>query len=329
MRHRMAARAGALALALLAAPLAAEAQQAAKVWRIGYLLATAPSDFPKIQEAFRQGLRDLGYVDGQNIVIVVRAAEGNVDRFPALVAELVQQNVDVIVTGSTPATQAAKAGAPALPIVFAGVGDPVGFKFVSSLARPGGNITGLALLTPELTPKRLQLLKEATPEVSRVAVLWNPGSEKHAQELEDLESASRVLGVHLQPVPVQRAEELPGAFAAMARAHARALVVLASPLHHRHLRQIADLALKHRLAAMCEFTEFTGVGGFMVYGPSYPDMFRRAAAYVAKILKGAKPADLPVEQPTRFELVVNLKTAKALGLTIPPSILVRADQVIQ
>ncbi len=309
--------------------LAAGAQQGGKRPRIGYLIASRPSDFPRIHEAFREGLRDFGYVDGQNVVIIIRAAEGNVDRLPALVAEVVQENVDVIFTGSTPATQAAKAGAPTTAIVFAGVGDPVGFKLVSSLAQPGGNITGLALLTPELTPKRLELLKEVAPEVSRVAVLWNVSSEKHAEELENLEVASRALRVRLQPVAVQRLEEFEAAFATMTRERAGGLVLLASALHHRHLRQIADLAVKHRLAAICEFTEFVGVGGLIVYGPSYPDMFRRAAGYVARILKGAKPGDLPVEQPTRFELVINLKTAKALGLTIPPSLLLRADQVIE
>lgn len=320
---------GTLAGSLLAVPLTGEALQAGKRPLVGYLIATRPSDFPKIHEAFREGLRDFGYVDGENITIVVRAAEGSVDRFPGLVADLVQQNVDVIFTGSTPATQAAKAEAPTTPIVFAGVEDPVGFKFVSSLARPGGNITGLALLTPELTPTRLELLKEAAPEVSRVAVLWNVRSEKHAEELEDLEMASRALRVRLQPMAVQRPEEFEAAFATMTPGRAGGLVVLGSALHHRHLRQIADLAVKHRLAAICEFTEFVGVGGLIVYGPSYPDMFRRAAGYVATILKGAKPGDLPVEQPTRFELVINLKTAKTLGLTIPQSVLIRADEVIQ
>jgi putative ABC transport system substrate-binding protein len=319
---------GALASSVLVAPLAAEAQSTGKRPRVGYLIATRPSDFPRIHEAFREGLGDFGYVDGQNIAIVVRAADGNVDRFPALVAELVQQNVDVIFTGSTPATQAAKAGAPSTPIVFAGVGDPVGSKFVRSLARPGGNITGLALLTPELTTKRLELLKEAAPEVSRVAVLWNVSYEKHAEELQDLEATSRVLGVRLQPVAVQRPEELEPAFGRMTRERAGGLVVLGSTLHQRHLRQIAELAVKHRLAAICEFTEFVDLGGLIVYGPSYPDMVRRAAGYVAMILRGTKPGDLPVVQPTRFELGVNLKTAKALGLTIPQSLVLRADQVI-
>ncbi len=320
---------GFLASGLLVRPLAAGAQPVGKLPRVGYLVATAPSDFPTIHEAFREGLREFGYVDGQNIAIVVRAAEGNVDRFPALVAELLQQHVDVIFTGSTAATQAAKAGVPTTPIVFAGVGDPVGLMFVSSLARPGGNITGVALLTPELTPKRLELLKEAAAEVVRVAVLWNPSYEKHAEELQDLETTSRALGVRLRPVAVQRAEEFDVAFATMTRERAGGLVVLGSALHHRHLRRIADLAVMHRLAAICEFMEFVGLGGLIGYGPSYPDMFRRAAGYVAKILRGARPGDLAVEQPTRFELVINLKTAKALGLTIPPSLLLRADQVIE
>jgi putative ABC transport system substrate-binding protein len=282
-----------------------------------------------LHDALRRGLRDLGYVDGQNIDIVIRSAEGSADRFPVLVADLLQQNVDVIVAANTPAAMAAKVGAPATPVVFAGVGDPVGSDLVKSLSRPGGNVTGIALLTPELTPKRLALLKETIPEMGRVSVLWNPGINGQVQEMRDLEGASVPLRMRLVPVPVQRADELESAFAAMARERADGLVVLASPLHHRNIRQIADLALKHRLPAICEFSEFASVGGLMVYGPSWPDMYRHAATYVAKILEGAKPADLPVEQPTKIELVMNLATARALGLKIPQAILLRVDAKIE
>jgi len=318
-----------LALGVSAAPGGALAQGQKRVRRIGYLVASTGSDFPMLHDALRRGLRDLGYVDGQDIAIVVRSAEGNADRYPALVAELLQQGVNVIFTGNTPATMAASVGAPATPIVFAGVGDPVGSGLAQSLSRPGGNVTGIALLTPELTPKRLELLKEVAPEMSRVSVLWNSGIKGQVQELKNLEGVSRSLQVRLHPVAVQRAEELDAAFASMARERADGLVVLASPLHHRNIRTIADLALKHRLPAVCEFSEFAGAGGLMVYGPSWPDMYRHAATYVAKILGGAKPADLPIEQPTKVELVLNLKTARALGLRIPQSILLRADAKIE
>ncbi len=318
-----------LALGASPGPRGAIAQNQMKVRRIGYLIASTSSDFPRLHDALRRGLRDLGYVDGQNIEIVVRSAEGSADRYPALVAELVQQNVDVIFAGNTPAAMAAKAGAPATPVVFAGVGDPVGLDLVKSLPRPTGNVTGIALLTPELTPKRLALLKEVAPEMARVSVLWNSGIKGHVQELQDLEGVSPSLRIRLHPVAVQRPEDFEPAFASMTRERADGLVVLASPLHHRNIRQIADLALKHRLPAICEFSEFAGVGGLMVYGPSWPEMYRHAATYVAKILEGTKPADLPVEQPTKIELVVNLMTAKALGLKIPQSILLRVDEKIE
>ena len=282
-----------------------------------------------LHDALRRGLRDLGYVDGQNIEIVVRSAEGSADRFPALVAEFVQQHVDVIFAANTPAAMAAKAGTPTTPVVFAGVGDPVGLDLVKSLPRPGGNVTGIALLTPELTPKRLALLKEVAPEMARVSVLWNVGIKGHVQELQNLEGVAPSLRIRLHPVAAQRPEEFEAAFSSMTRERADGLVVLASPLHHRNIQQIADLALKHRLPAICEFSEFAGVGGLMVYGPSWPDMYRHAATYVAKILEGTKPADLPVEQPTKIELVVNLRTANALGLKIPQLILLRVDRKIE
>jgi putative tryptophan/tyrosine transport system substrate-binding protein len=318
-----------LALCAARLPPHAFAQGQMGVRRVGYLIASMGSDFPVLHDALRRGLGELGYVDGQNVQIIVRSAQGNADRYPALVAELVHQAVDVIFASNTSAAVAAKAGAPAIPLVFAGVGDPVGLNLVKSLPRPGGNVTGIALLTPELTSKRLELLKEAAPLMTRVSVLWNAGIRGHAAEIKSLEGISRSLRVQLHPVSVQRPEELDAAFSSMTRERTDALVVLASPLHHRNLRRIADLALEHRLPAICEFSEFASVGGLMVYGPSWPDMYRHAATYVAKILKGTAPSDLPVEQPTKIELVVNRTTARLLGIAIPQSLLLRADRVIQ
>ncbi len=318
-----------LALGALPDPEMAIAQKQERTRRIGYLIASTGADFPILHDALRRGLRDLGYVDGQNIEIVVRSADGNAERFPALVADLVRLKVDVIFAGNTPAALAARAGAPATPIVFAGVGDPVRVDLVKSLARPEGNATGIALLTPELTPKRLTLLKEAAPDIDRVAILWNDGVEGHVRELRALEEVSRSVHTSVHPVAVRRVEEFEAAFASMSRERIGGLVVLASPLHHRNIRTIADLALKHRLAAICEFSEFADAGGLMVYGPGWPEMYRHAATYVAKILEGAKPAELPVEQPTKIELVVNERTARALGLRLPPPILLRADRKIE
>jgi putative ABC transport system substrate-binding protein len=321
-----------LALLVLGAsawPAGAIAREQGRVRWIGYLIATTGSDFPVLHDALRRGLRDLGYIDGRDIQIIISSADGNAERYPALVAELVQRNVDFIVTANSPAAMAAKAGAGAIPVVFAGVGDPVGLDLVRSLPRPGGNVTGIGLLTPELTPKRLELLKEAAPEMSRVAVLWNSGIRGHLEELRNLERTCRSLRMRLQSVAVQQPAEFEAAFGTMTRERAEGLVVLASPLHHRNMRRIADLALQHRLPAICEFSEFARVGGLMVYGPSWPDMYRHAAIYVAKILEGAKPADLPVEQPTKIELVVNLVTARTLGIRIPEPILLRADQLIR
>jgi putative ABC transport system substrate-binding protein len=316
-------------LGALPGPEGAIAQKQGRIRRVGYLIASTGSDFPILHDALRRGLRDLGYVDGQNIQIVVRSADGSAERFPALVADLVLQNVDVIFAANTPAAMAARAGAPATPVVFAGVGDPVGMDLVKSLPRPGGNVTGIALLTPELTPKRLALLKEAAPQMSLVSVLWNSDIKGHVQELHDLEDVSRSLRLGSHPVAVHRVEEFEAAFASMSRERVDGLVVLASPLHHRNIRAIADLALNDRLPAICEFSEFADVGGLMVYGPSWPDMYRHAATYVAKILQGAKPAELPVEQPTKIELVLNLTTARTLGLKFPPSILLRADRKVE
>ena len=322
-----------LALSLLAAPLAAEAQQAAKVARIGYLSPNLAAS-PHLREAFRQGLRDLGYVEGRNVVIEYRDAEGKVERLPALAAELVALKVDVIVAegGNTLVPLAAKQATRTIPIVFAAAADPVGSGLVTSLARPGGNVTGLSSLGPELVGKRLELLTQAVPGVGRVAVLWLPGALGERTEKDMLtgaEVAARALGVRLQFVEARGPADFDRAFSDMTRARAGALTVLPSNMFLREHRRLVDLAAKNRLPAVYTSREFVDAGGLMSYGANLTDLFRRAATYVDKILKGAKPGDLPVEQPTKFELVINLKTAKALGLTIPPSVLARADQIIE
>ena len=318
-----------LAVFLLAAPLAAEAQAPAKVPRIGFLSARSPTDNPYFIEAFRQGLRELGYVEGQNIAIEYRFAEGRPERLPALAAELVRLKVDVIVTGGPPAPEAAKQATGTIPIVFAVAGDPVAEGLVASLARPGGNITGLASIAPEVVGKQLELLKEVAPKVSRVAVLQNPSNQAHPLRLRQAEGAARALGVQLHIVQARTPPEIDAAFAAMRSQRAGGVLVLRDPLFLAQRTQIAALAAKSRLPAVYGLREEAEAGGLMAYGANVPLMYRRAATYVDKILKGAKPADLPVEQPTKFELVINLKTAKALGLTIPPSLLQRADEVIQ
>ena len=332
-RLRLGALIVALALGILAAPLA-DAQQAGKVPRIGMLLITSP-EFPTgraARDAFRQGLRDLGYVEGKNIVIEYRWAQGRVERFPALAAELARLKVDVIVAGSTPAALAAKHVTTTIPIVVAVMHDPVRDGLVQSLARPGGNITGLTLLGPELVPKRLQLLKEAVPGVSRVAALWHPaaGGERTMRDMvKEMEVAARTLGVQLQVLEARSPNDFDRAFSAMTRERADALIVLPSPMFYAEHKRIVDLAANSRLPAIYGFREAVDAGGLMAYGASILDLLRRAATYVDKILKGAKPADLPVEQPTKFEFIINLKTAKTLGLTIPQSVLIRADQVIE
>jgi putative ABC transport system substrate-binding protein len=317
----------------LAAPLVADAQQAAKAPLIGYLAANLAAGLHRL-EAFRQGLRDLGYVEGRNLVIESRSAEGKFERLPALAAELVALKVDVIVTAEgTPAALAAKQATRTLPIVFATAGDPVASGLVTSLARPGGNVTGLSILSsPELVGKYLELLKQAAPGVSRVAVLWQRGvlGERTDKDmLKEADVAARALGVRLQFVEARGSADFDRAFSDMTSARAGALTVLGSNMFLGERRRLVDLAAKNRLPAVYPWREFVDAGGLMVYGPSLQDLSRRAATYVDKILKGAKPADLPVEQPTKFELVINLKTAKALGLTIPPSLLGRADEVIQ
>jgi putative ABC transport system substrate-binding protein len=318
----------ALAGGLLAAPLDAKAQQAAKVPRIGYLAHN-----PRAPEAFLQGLRDLGYVEGRNVVIEYRDAAGQPERFPALAAELVALKVDVIVTAAgTPAAMAAKQATRTIPIVFTATADPVTSGLVASLARPGGNVTGLSNVTLELTSKWLEVLTQAVPGVSRVAILWEPGSmpERTQKDIRrEADVAAQMLGVRLQVVEVRDPGDFDKAFSDMTRERAGAVTVMGSTMIIDQRRRLVDLAAKHRLPALYTWRWFVDAGGLMAYGPNVADIFRRTANYVDKILKGANPADLPVEQPTKFELVINLKTAKVLGLTIPPSLLARADQVIE
>jgi len=321
---------GTLMAGLLAAPLTALAQDAGKVWRIGFLEAGAPAANQHFLVAFKRGLRELGHVEGQHIAILDRWADGQVDRFPALLTELVQLKVDVIVVASTAGAAAAKAAVTTIPVVFVGVQDPLGVGLVASLGRPGGNLTGFSQAEEEgLVGKRLELFKEAVPPIDRLALIWNPTAPGVALRLKEARAAAARFGVSLRPFEVRDAKELDATFGAMTKERLTRLMVLADPLTVRHRTQIVELAAKARMPAIYPFLEFARVGGLMAYGPSIPELFRRAAAYVDKILKGAQPADLPVEQPTKFDLVINLKTAKALGLTIPRRILARADEVIQ
>jgi putative ABC transport system substrate-binding protein len=317
--------------ALLATPLVAEAQQAVKVARIGYLTGNLAAR-PHLLEAFRQGLRDLGYVETRNVVIEYRDAEGKLERLPALAAELVALKVDVIVASGTLAALAASQGTRTVPIVFSPAGDPVGSGLVTSLARPGGNVTGLSALALELVGKHLELLKQAVPRVSRVAVLWQPGAFGERTEkdmLKQADVAAQDLGVRLQFVEAREPTDFDRAFSEMTRARAGALTVLGSNMFVSERRRLVDLAAEKLLPAVYQVRELVDVGGLMSYGPNLADLYRRAATYVDKILKGAEPGNLPVEQPTTFELVINLKTAKDLGLTIPQSVLARADDLIQ
>jgi len=318
-------------LVLLAAPLATEAQSPLSIPRIGFLTAVPLSVMSARTEAFRRGLRELGYVEGTTILIEWRSAEGQPDRLPSLAAELVRLKVDVIVTAGPSATRPAKAATVTIPIVITNDNDPVANGFVASLARPGGNITDLSSLSPEIYGKQLELLKEIVPQLSRVAVLGASAEPGHAQALRETERAARTLRVQLQYLDVQGPSDTETAFRAARSGRADAVLMLTSAVLFSHQKQVVDLAAKSRLPVMYFLASpgFTAGGGLMSYGASITDMDRRAATYVDRILKGAKPADLPVEQPTRFELVINLKTAKALGLTIPPSVLARADEVIQ
>jgi putative tryptophan/tyrosine transport system substrate-binding protein len=314
--------------ALLGAPLATQAQQGGKVWRIGFLFYGSPGPSPELG-AFRQGLTEHGYIEGQDITIDYRFASGRVGRLPELAAELVRLKPDVIVTPGTPASQAAKQATSTIPIVFAGVADAVGAGLVANLARPGGNITGLTGISAELGGKRLEFLKQVAPKTSRVAVLYNPADRANVLVLKELQESAPALGLTLQPIGVREPGEFGAAFVEMTRKRAQALFGAAGVLTTEHRKTIVDLAAKRRIPAMWGEREFVEAGGLMSYAVNFYDQVRRAATYVDKILKGAKPADLPVEQPTKFELVINLKTAKALGMTIPPSLLLRADEVIQ
>ena len=324
----------ALGSGLLAAPLAAHAQQPARVARIGYL-ATGPLDSPEqrsVLDAFRQGLRELGYLEGQNIVVEVRHADGKIEWFPSGASELVRLKPDLIVATNTLAARAAQKATTTIPIVVPVMGDPVGDGLVANLARPGGNITGLTFIGPQLVPKRVALLKEALPTVARVAGLWHPGAygeRTMSDMMTETEAAARTLGLHLRLVAVQGPNELDRAFATIAGQRADALIVFPSPMLFSERKRIVDLAAKHRLPSMSQDRAFVELGGLMSFGANITDLSRRSATYVDKILKGAKPGDLPVEQPTKFELVINMKTAKALGITIPQALLLRADEVIQ
>jgi len=314
---------------LFAGPLTAVAQPAGKVYRMGWLAGTVSTQEKNELEALRTGLRELGYVEGKNIVIEYRWAEAKYDRLPELAAELVSLRVDVIVTGGTAATQAAMQATTTIPIVMTATGDPLRTGLVASLARPGGNVTGVTQLGAEIAGKRLQILIDAVPNVSRVAFLQNQANASHKPYFHDLQVAARGLGLTLQPVDVQEPGEFEKVFAAMMRERPNALLVTGDFVHRLRKAWIIDFAAKKRLPAMYQLKEYVEAGGLMSYGTGVRDNYRRAATYVDKILKGAKPADLPIEQPTAFELVINLKTAKALGLTIPPSLLARADQVIE
>jgi putative ABC transport system substrate-binding protein len=317
-----------VALALLAAPLVAEAQQTRKIPRVGVLGGQSPERSPFIL-ALREGLRELGYVDGQNIALEWRWAHGANERFADLAAELVRLNVDIIVAAPTRAVQEAQRATSTIPIVMVFATDPVALRFVATLARPGGNITGLSVQTPEIAGKRLELLREVAPAATRIAVLYDPGQPGISGDLREMEAAARALGVQIQVLEARSAGEVDRAFAAIARERADGIIMLDSltPLVQR--ARIAQLAAKHRLPTLSWSRSMTEAGCLMSYGADQSDLSRRAAYFVDKILKGAKPGDLPVQQPTKFELVINMKTAKALALTIPPSLLLRADRVIE
>ena len=305
------------------------AQQPTKISRLGLLLTGTPSSSSGSLETFRNSLRKLGYIEGKNILIQYRYAEGNPDRLPSLATELVRLNVDVIVTTGTPAAQAAKNATTRIPIVMALISDPVGAALVASLARPGGNLTGLSSVSQDLSGKRLELLKEAIPKVARVGVLYDPNDPAKVAEFKEIEVAARPLGVQLQSLEVRSLDELERGFKAATKGKAGAILVLPTTILGTRTRQIAELAAKNRLPTMFATSQYMDAGGLMSYGPDYADLWRRAATYVDKILKGTKPADLPVEQPIKFEFVINLKTAKQIGVTIPPEVLARATTLIK
>jgi putative ABC transport system substrate-binding protein len=318
-----------LATALLTSASLAAAQQSTRMPRIGFLVATNPSVTSARIEAFHQGLRALGYVEGTSIVIEFRFAEGKLARVPALAAELVSLNVDVIVTGGATDTRAAREATKTIPIVMAQDNDPVAGGHVASLARPGGNVTGLSTLAPEISGKQLELLKEIVPKLSRVAVIGTSTNSGNAEKLKEVDLAVGALKVKPQHLDILDPKDIDAAFRAASKGRADAVLVLGTPILTLQRRQVVDLTAKHRLPAIYSRPEFVEAGGLMAYGVSFTDLFRRAATYVDKILKGAKPADLPVEQPSKFEFIINLKAAKQIGLTIPPNLLARADRVIK
>ena len=317
-----------LVVVFLAAPLGLEAQPTTRVRMIGVVSATSPEI--AWVDVFRQGLRGLGYVEGRDIRIEQRFAAGRPERFPDLIAEMVHLKVDILVVASAPGALAAKRATTSIPIVFLGVGDPVAQGVVPSFARPGGNITGLSLAFGErFAGKWVELLREAVPGVSHVAAMLSSSNPANVTYRKEIQQSAKVLGVKLELFSVSDREQLDAVFKAIIASRATAVIVAAAPLFSVHLPQLVEFAARNRLPAMYSFREYVEAGGLMAYGPSFTDSWQRAAIYVDKILKGAKPADLPVEQPTKFELVINMKTAKALGLTIPPSLLLRADQVIE
>jgi len=318
---------GGIAVSTLAAPIAAEAQQARKVYQIGYLSITAEEHITHLLKGFEEALHERGYITGRNVIFERRFADGRPERLPELAADLVRLHVNVIVAYGATATRAAKNATAAIPIVMLVHPDPVAARLVATFARPGGNVTGLARLSQELSAKRLALLKDAVPTMARAAVLWYPGSRDGERSVKETEMAARGLGIEVRVVAIRDPSELEEVFDSIKDAHG--VIAVPSTMFFDSRAEIARLALRHRLPAIFPEKEFVDVGGLMAYGASLSEELRRAATYVDKILKGAKPADLPVEQPTKFEFVINLRTAKALGLTIPPSVLGRADEVIQ
>jgi ABC-type uncharacterized transport system substrate-binding protein len=319
----------AFTISVLITPSASQAQHRGHVPRVGYLGTSSASLEPELVKAFREGLRDRGYVEGENIFIEYRWAEGNYQRFPDLVADLLKLKVDLILTAGTPGALAAKRATQTIPIVMAVTGDAVGTGLVSSLARPGGNLTGLTTMVPDLEGKRLEILREVLPKLVTVVVLLNTSNPLTAIQWEQTKTSAKALGIQLQPIELQRPEDFKDAFARIARQRPDAITMVADRFQLAHRMQIVDFVAKTRLPAMYPYRDFVVAGGLMSYGPSYEDLFRRSAIYVDKILRGAKPSDLPIEQPTKFEFLINLKTAKILGVPIPPSLLLRADHVFE
>jgi putative ABC transport system substrate-binding protein len=316
-------------MATLAMPLAAHAQQPVKVWRVGFLHPGTYAAVAQYFDGFRDGLRELGYVEGKNVVFERRVADGHFERLPALTDELVRLPVDLILTATTPGIQAAGRATKTIPIVFAAAGDPVGSGLVASLARPGGNITGLSILATELTGKRLELMKEILPDARHAALLYNPSDDGAATRLAEAQHATRTLGMALRPYPARSLGELEAAFTAVTNERPEVLLVVVDAFTQTNRGRIVDFAAAHRIFAIYEAREFVTSGGLISFGASIAANYRRAASYADKILKGASPVDMPIEQPTKFELVVNMKTAKATGVAIPQAVLARADEVIE